>query len=75
MSFMAKVLKGVAEVPLKQPDGVVVARVNPDSGLRESDDRAGIPEYFYAEFMPRKREDALATDGGQAPPEVRNQLF
>jgi len=25
--------------------------------------------------MPRKRDDALATDGGRAPPEVRNQLF
>jgi hypothetical protein len=25
--------------------------------------------------MPRKSDDALATDGGRAPPEVRNQLF
>ena len=75
MAFMAKALKGVPETPLKQPEGVVVARVNPDSGLRESDDRAGISEYFFSEFMPRKRDDALATDGGRAPPEVRNQLF
>src|SRR5689334_18003926 len=75
MAFMAKTLKGVPETPLKQPDGVVVVRVNADSGLRENDDRAGIPEYFLSEFMPRKRDDALATDGGRAPPEVRNQLF
>jgi penicillin-binding protein 1A len=75
MAFMAKVLKGVPETPLKQPEGVLTARVNADSGLRESDDRAGISEYFFSEFMPRKRDDALATDGGRAPPEVRNQLF
>jgi penicillin-binding protein 1A len=75
MAFMAKVLKGVPETPLKQPEGVVTARVNADSGLRESDDRGGISEYFFSEFMPRKRDDALATDGGRAPPEVRNQLF
>jgi penicillin-binding protein 1A len=75
MAFMAKALKGVPETPLKQPEGVVTARVNADSGLRESDDRSGISEYFFSEFMPRKRDDALATDGGRAPPEVRNQLF
>ena len=74
MSFMARALKGVPETPLKQPPGVVTARVNAESGLRETDDRAGITEYFYSEFLPRKREDALATDG-RAPPEVRNQLF
>jgi penicillin-binding protein 1A len=75
MNFMGKVLKGTPETPLKQPDGVVVARVNADSGLRESDDRAGIPEYFFSEFTPRKTDAALATDGGRPPPEVRNQLF
>ena len=75
MAYMAKALKGVPETPLKQPEGVVVARINADSGLRENDDRGGIPEYFFSEFMPRKSDDALATDGGRAPPEVRNQLF
>jgi penicillin-binding protein 1A len=75
MNFMGKMLKGTPETPLKQPDGVVVARINADSGLRESDDRGGIPEYFFSEFTPRKHDDALATDGGRPPPEVRNQLF
>ncbi|MEO8738920.1 MAG: penicillin-binding protein 1A [Casimicrobiaceae bacterium] len=74
MAFMAKVLKGVPEVPLKPPDGILVAKINPESGLRETDG-GGISEYFYAEFPPRQREDALAPAGGQAPREVRNQLF
>jgi penicillin-binding protein 1A len=73
MAYMAKSLKGVPEAPLKQPDGIVVARINADTGLRESE--GGINEYFYAEFPPRQREDALAPAGIQAPREVRNQLF
>src|SRR5207247_6906510 len=39
MNFMAKVLKGVPEQPLAPPEGVLVARINPESGLRELDDR------------------------------------
>ena len=73
MTFMGKVLKGVPEVPLKQPEGVVVARINPETGLRDSE--GGISEYFYAEFTPRQREDSAATPGSQAPREVRNQIF
>ena len=74
MAFMAKALKGVPEVPLKPPDGILIAKINAETGLRENDG-GGISEYFYAEFPPRQREDALAPAGGQAPREVRNQLF
>src|SRR5450631_2655034 len=73
MAYMAKSLKGVPEVPLKTPEGVVVARINADTGMRESE--GGVTEYFYAEFPPHQREDALAPPGVQAPREVRNQLF
>jgi penicillin-binding protein 1A len=73
MAYMAKSLKGVPEVPLKTPEGVLVARINPETGLRESE--GGITEYFYSEFPPRAREDALAPAGAQSPREVRNQLF
>jgi penicillin-binding protein 1A len=75
MAFMAKALKGVPEVPLRQPEGIIVARINPDTGLRENEEHGGISEYFYIEFPPRQREDALSPPGNQAPREVRNQLF
>jgi penicillin-binding protein 1A len=75
MNFMAKVLKGIPEKPLQPPEGVVVARVNPETGLRDSDDRGGLVEYFYAEFPPKGREDATLTGGGRTPGEIRNQLF
>jgi len=74
MAYMAKSLKGVPEAPLKTPDGVLVARINAETGLRENDG-GGVAEYFYAEFPPRAREDALAPANTQAPREVRNQLF
>jgi len=74
MAYMAKSLKGVPEAPLKTPDGVLVARINAESGLGENDG-GGVAEYFYAEFPPRAREDALAPANTQAPREVRNQLF
>jgi penicillin-binding protein 1A len=58
-----------------QPEGIMVARINPETGLRESDERTGIPEYFYVEFPPRQREDVVSPAGHVAPREVRNQLF
>ena len=70
---MAKSLKGVPEVPLKPPEGIVVARINADTGLRESE--GVVTEYFYAEFPPHQRDDAFAPPGAQTPREVRNQLF
>jgi len=73
MAFMSKALKGVPETPLKQPEGIVVARINPETGMRESD--GGIPEYFYAEFTPRMRDDGIGQPGAQPPRESRNQLF
>jgi penicillin-binding protein 1A len=75
MSFMAKVLKGVPEQPLQPPEGLIVARINPETGLREADDRNGIPEYFYAEFPPKAREEISVPGTGRSPGEVRNQLF
>jgi penicillin-binding protein 1A len=72
MAFMGKVLKGVPEVPLKPPEGIVVAKINAETGLR--DDGAGIPEYFYSEFTPHRDETAVSP-GKESPREIRNQLF
>jgi penicillin-binding protein 1A len=75
INFMAKVLKGIPERPLQPPEGVIVARISPETGLREPEG-GGIPEYFYAEFPPKLREDAqTAPSGSRTPGEIRNQLF
>ena len=74
MTYMQKALKGVPEKPLQTPDGVISVRINADTGLR--DDSSNISEWFYAEFPPRGRDDALAPQaGGRTGQEVREQLF
>jgi penicillin-binding protein 1A len=77
MSYMGKVLKGTPETTLSIPDGVVTARINADNGLRESDGRPGIVEYFYQEYLPRPREETIAgqPEIGKPTQDVKNQLF
>jgi penicillin-binding protein 1A len=74
MTYMQKALKGVPEKPLQAPDGIISVRINADTGLR--DDSSSLSEWFYAEFPPRSRDDALApAAGGRTGQEVREQLF
>ena len=77
MGYMAKALKGVPEEPLVVPEGVVAARVNPDTGLRDPDGK--LVEYFYHEAVPPENEGGgseSATPAGSKPAdEVKNQLF
>jgi len=80
MSYMGKVMKGVREEPRTPPEGIIQARIGRDSGLRETDGRGGIPEYFYREFLPPERESetVIPTEapGAVKPPEeVKSQLF
>jgi len=74
MAYMQKALKGVPEKPLQTPEGVISVRINAESGLR--DDSSGLSDWFYTEFPPRARDDALApATGGRTGQEVRDQLF
>ncbi len=80
MSYMGKVMKGVEEQPRSVPEGVVQARINPDTGLRDVGGRGGIVDYFYQEFLPAERDSEsapLTTMPGAAKPpeEVKSQLF
>jgi penicillin-binding protein 1A len=74
MTYMQRALKGVPEKPLQTPDGVISVRINAETGLR--DESSTLTEWFYAEFPPRGRDDALApATGGRSGQEVREQLF
>jgi len=63
-----------------------VVQINPESGLR--DEGSSLNEYFFSEFPPRARDDALAAPApGQPPPpgqpgtpappgrDIRDQIF
>jgi len=72
MGYMARALKGVPEQALSQPEGVVSAQIDPESGMRAA--AGGLNEYFYQEFLPE--EDAGSQSSAeQSSEEVRNQLF
>ena len=71
-------MRGVEEQPREVPEGVVQVRINPETGLRDSDGR--VAEYFYQEFLPGERDSeaapALGAPGAVKPPEeVKSQLF
>lgn len=76
MGYVGQVLKGVPERPMKPPDGVVAIRIDPDSGLRVTDNTLGAVDYFYQEFAPPLAAASAPPVFGDVPPEVvRNQLF
>ncbi len=77
IDYMGKVLKGVPESVMNVPEGVIVAKINPQTGLREMDGGDGIAEYFYQENLPGESGGGMGDMQGGAKPsdEVRDQLF
>jgi len=76
MSYMEAALQGVPEQSFVPPPGVVMARVDPETGFRVADGQAGIPDFFYQEFLPPDGAVASAVLGGENPAEeIRNRLF
>lgn len=51
MGYMAKALKGVPEAALTMPQGVVDAKIDPQTGQIVTD--GGMDEYFYQELLPK----------------------
>ncbi|HSO06765.1 MAG TPA: penicillin-binding protein 1A [Pelomicrobium sp.] len=77
MDYMGQVLKGVPQADFPVPEGVVAARVNPESGLLDTGS-AAVVEYFLQENVPPPHEEPLfpAADGsGRSGDEIKNQLF
>jgi penicillin-binding protein 1A len=76
ISYMGSVLRGTPEEPLVTPPGVVVARIDPDTGQRVAEGGGGIADYFYQEFQPGEQENVAGGHLGDRPAEeIRNQLF
>lgn len=61
ISYMGKVLKGVPMAVPAPPAGITAAKINPETGLRESN--GTMTEYFLQEQLPpeaeEKADDAL----------------
>ncbi|MGH8710459.1 MAG: penicillin-binding protein 1A [Burkholderiales bacterium] len=78
MAYMGKVLKGVPEARLSAPKGVITAKINPDTGLLDPENKNGIIEYFYEENLPPEQEYSFGgspLNTGRPAEEIKNQLF
>ncbi len=69
MSYIGKALKGTPEMFQRNPEGVVMVKVN-ENGLQSPD---GKPEFFFRENLPP--EQAPGDPGVRTAEEVKNQLF
>jgi penicillin-binding protein 1A len=63
IEYMGAVLKDVPEDSPPVPEGVVAARIDPETGMREIGIEGGMVEYFFHENLPPE------ADGGPAEPE------
>jgi penicillin-binding protein 1A len=77
IGYMGKVLKGVPEMQMVQPEGIVSIGIT--NGGSRTDDPSAIREFFYQENTPTTRDSGLPsdqTDGAKRnAEEVKEQLF
>lgn len=74
MYYMEQALRGIPERPLRQPEGLITARIDPDTGLlARPDDKRAVFEIFRTELAPKtfspryvSNPDGLK-DAGPAP--------
>jgi len=52
IKYMATALRGMPEVEMPIPDGILSLRIDPTTGVRADNDENGIYEYFYHENPP-----------------------
>jgi penicillin-binding protein 1A len=75
MNYMAAALKGVPEQLPSPPEGVMSVRVDPATGARVADGKAGISEFFYLETPPREVDGGAGPGDGRPADEVKAQIF
>jgi len=73
MGYMRAALKDVPEAVRVVPEGVVSARIDPETGLQTPD--GPVAEYFYREFLPPEQTTTADRSVTRTPDEIRSQLF
>ncbi|MEO8630492.1 MAG: penicillin-binding protein, partial [Betaproteobacteria bacterium] len=79
ISYMGAVLKNVPETVPTVPDGVLAARIDPDTGLRGTAQKNSMIEYFYHENLPPEEEsppaDPQTPSQPRRPEDLRNEIY
>jgi len=77
VEFMQTALKGIPEIPLEIPEGIVKAFINPETGLlATAADKGGIWEFFQTEHVPTSFTPGGSLAGSDQPDEkLTEELF
>jgi penicillin-binding protein 1A len=78
MDYVGEVLKNAPQEAPAVPEGVVAAHIDPETGLRDPEDRQGLIEYFYHENLPPEGEPVRELgmpSGASRPDEVKSELY
>ncbi|SFM02566.1 penicillin-binding protein 1A [Nitrosomonas communis] len=71
INYMEKALKDIPVATYTPPQGITVARINPETGLRE--ERGAVSEYFFNEQLPSQAD--LPTEDFDSIEALWNQLY
>jgi len=63
MNFMGKALKSLPQAEFRAPQGIIAARIDPDTGLATPDGR--VTEWFYRENPPQEMPREVIVEGAQ----------
>jgi penicillin-binding protein 1A len=77
IDYMGAVLEGVPQEAPEPPEGVIAARINPDTGLRDPTGQGQL-EYFYHENLPPEGEATPVLElmpGERKPADVKSDLY
>lgn len=77
--YLGTVLKNVPEESPAVPEGVVPARINPETGLRDPGGESGLVEFFFHENLPAEGEagpaDLDVQSSSRKPEDVKSDLY
>lgn len=73
IDFMQSALEGKSEIIRSQPNDIIMAKIDPDSGLRVRPDQAGIFEFFKKENLPAAPEQN--SSGGNDQNALPDDIF
>jgi penicillin-binding protein 1A len=78
ISYLGAALKNVPEESPPVPEGVIAARINPETGLRDPAAKNTIIEYFYHENLPAEEESSTGLETPsepRRPEDIKNEIY
>ena len=68
IDFMREALRGKPDNPARQPEGIVLVKIDPRTATRVSPDEVGIYEYFQEDHLPEWKQNNGNNNSGSNDP-------